>query len=132
MNGPLAGEYERNLLKYACLHYVTKPCTDEEHPSRPMALTSRLCFQVTIFNVLITIGLFSLYDIYYKNDLGPVYRERDGGVKSGRERDGGVKSGNNETGYAFPKGLQRISKRLTQTEISLNDSGSRAELIYEQ
>ena len=101
-----------------------------------MALTSRLCFQVTIFNVLITIGLFSLYNVYsgvfYKNDLGPIYRERGAGVKSGRERDAGVNSGNNETGDAFPKGLQRISKRLTQIEISLNDSGSRAELVYEQ
>ena len=102
------------------------------HANKSMALTKQVCFCITAFILLITIGILSLhkYDSYggEQSDVNfPVFE----GSETSVELVYTVKPPD-ETDVLFPEGLRRISQRLETAEISLNDSDIKAEFAYEQ
>ena len=104
----------------------------EMHAIKSMALTKRVCFCITAFIVLITIGMFSLYKYdSYGGEQYDVNFPGLEGLETNVEQVYDVKSPD-ESDVLFPEGLRRISQRLVVADISLNDSETKAELAYEQ
>ena len=99
-----------------------------------MALTKRVCFCITVFIVLIFIGMFSLHNDKYDSYGGEKSNVNFPGLEGSEtkvELEYDVKSPE-ESEVLFPEGLHRISQRLVTADISLSDSEAKAELAYEQ
>ena len=90
------------------------------YPSKSMALAMRLCVCILALLMLITCAIFCFNNSLCRHDF---HREKDLDVQSHDVQSHDV---------LFPKGLRRISQRLEVAEISLNESDTKSELVYEQ
>ena len=106
----------------------------EIHANKSMAVTKQVCFYITVFIVLIFIGMLSLHNFKYDSYGGGKSNVNFPGLERSEtivELEYDVKSPD-ESDVLFPEGLHRISQRLVVADISLNDSEIKAELTYEQ